>query len=228
MAPDFPMHLQSLRRIKKEEGLMRRHISLVIALVVIFCQQGRAQAGDVNRWHLAAGLTFPASPDQFYDYWKQGFQISGGAEFSSQTRFIQFITAEVNYFAFDEQRFLKRIGIENSNTPISGAGTYIFGLTYLIRYPFIEYQSYRPTFFAGLGVTDILRSTATIDYLNDPITQGSYNSIVATVPFGISIRVLENGDNAVELNFTYSIAFPKKDDINSNFTCLKIDYIFSQ
>ena len=207
---------------------MIRHRHIFLMLIGLSYQLSFAQLGDVQRCHLSAGLTFPVSPDQFYDYWKLGFQVMGGAELPGQSRYIQFITAEVNYFAFDQQRFLKRTGIENSNTPISGAGTYIFGLAYLIRYPFIEYQTYRPTFFAGLGVTDILRSTATIDYLNDPITQGSYNSIVATVPFGISIRVFENGDNAVELNFTYSIAFPKKDDVNSNFTCLKIDYIFSQ
>jgi len=227
MAPDFPMHLQSLRRIKKEEGLMRRHISLVIALVVIFCQQGRAQAGDVNRWHLAAGLTFPASPDQFYDYWKQGFQISGGAEFSSQTRFIQFITAEADYFAFDQDRFLARIGLEHTNTPVSGAGTYVFGLAYLIRYPFVEYASFRPTFFAGVGCADVYRSSATVDYPNDLVNQDGYNGFNATIPIGASIEVFESGDKAVEVNFTYTFGIPKSDRVNSNFSCLKIDYSFA-
>jgi hypothetical protein len=221
------MLLQSLRKIRKEEAVMRRYTFLLIVLVVIIYQQGSAQVGEVNRWHLAAGLTFPASPDQFYDYWKQGFQIAGGAEFSGQTRFIQLLTAEIDYFAFDQDRFLTRIGLGHTNTPVSGAGTYVFSLAYLIRYPFIEYTSFRPTFFAGVGCANIYRSSATVDYLNYPVNQGSYNAFIATIPIGASIEVFESGDKAVEVNFTYSFGIPKNDRVNSNFSCLKIDYSFA-
>jgi hypothetical protein len=208
--------------------IMSLHKYILFIFIGVSFQQTFAQVGHVERWHLGAGVTFAASPDEFYDYWKQGFQVVGGAEFSSQTRYFQFITAEIDYFAFDKQRFLQRIGLENSNIPISGAGTYIFALSYLIRYPFIEYQSYRPTFFAGVGCEDIFRSTANIEYPNFPVTQESYNSIVATVPLGGSIMVFQSGDKAIELNFTYTFGFPKHQKINSNFTCLKFDYSFSE
>ena len=207
---------------------MRRYIYFLIVFISILSRCSFAQSSEAVRWHVAAGVAFPAGPDQFYYYWKQGFQVMGGAEFPTQMRFIQFISAELNYFAFDQQRFLKRIGIENSNTSISGAATYVLSLEYLIRYPFTEYQSFRPTFFVGLGCSDIFRSSATIEYPNYSVTQGSNNSIVATVPFGASVIVHESGNKTVEVTFTYIIGLSQKQNINSNFTSAKIDYLFSQ
>jgi hypothetical protein len=205
---------------------MRHNGYAILILISLTFQQSPAQLGDVQRWHLSAGLTFPSSPDQFYDYWKQGFQIMGGAELPGQSRYIQYITAEVNYFAFDQQRFLQRIGLENTNTPMSGAGTYSFAFAYLIRYPFIEYQTFRPTIFAGVGFSDIYRSSATIGYPNYTVSQDSYNSVVATIPIGASIMVFESGDKGIEVNFTYSFGIPKNDKVNSNFSCFKVDYSF--
>jgi len=199
-----------------------------LLLIGIGYQKNLAQLDSVQRWHVSAGITLPSSPDQFYDYWKQGFQIMGGVELPGQSRYIQYITAEVNYFAFDQQRFLQRIGLANSNIPTSGAATFSFAFAYLVRYTFIEYQTFRPTFFAGIGCEDIYRSSATIDYPNYTVSQEGQNSITATIPFGAAIMLFERKDKAIEVNFTYSLGFPKKENINSSFSCFKIDYLFSQ
>jgi hypothetical protein len=151
----------------------------------------------------------------------------GGAEFSSQTRFLQLITAEVNYFPFDQERFLKRLGIDNGRTTISGSAAYFLSLTYLIKYPFTEYSSFQPAFFAGLGCASSIRSSATIEYPNYPVSQETKSSVVAIVPFGVSIRVYERQRHVVEVNFTYTIGLSKSQTVNSNYSCLKLDYSFA-
>ena len=82
-------------------------------------------------------------------------------------------------------------------------------------------MSFRPTFFAGVGCAEIYRSSATVQYPNDNVNAGSYNAVIATIPIGGSIMVYDGGDKAVEVNFTYTFGIPKKDQVNSNFTCFK-------
>jgi hypothetical protein len=200
----------------------------LLVCIGVFFSASQAQVDTVHRWHIGAGAAFPAAPDQFYDYWHTGFQTSCGVELPSSMRFIQFISAEIGYFGFDQKRFLKKIGIENSKTSVGGSATYIFSLAYFVRYPFIEYRRFRPTFFAGLGCADIFRSSATIEYPNAPTTQGGTNSIVLTIPLGGSIAVYEWGNKALEVSLTYTIGLSKKQTINSNYSCVKIEYIFSR
>jgi hypothetical protein len=206
---------------------MIRHRYLLFFLIGVSFQYSEAQETTINRWHVAGGMTIPSSPAQFYDYWKNGFQVMGGAELSSESRYIQFITAEINYFPFDQSRFLKRLGIENSGSSVNGAGTFIFSAAYFIRYSFIEYQSFRPTFFAGVSLSDIYRSSATMEYPNFPVTESSDNSFAVGIPFGFSFMVYQRGDNEIEVNYTYSLGILKNANANSTFTCLKIDYSFS-
>ncbi len=207
---------------------MKSFAYCIILCIGICIQTTRAQIDTLKRWHVGAGAAFPAAPDPFFDYWNAGFQATGGIELPSSTRFIQFISAEIGYFGFNQQRFLKRIGLENSETSISGSATYTFSLSYIIRYPFIEYRKFRPTFFAGIGCADIFRSKATIDYPNAPTTQGSANSIVVTVPFGASVAVFERNNKAIEVALMYTMGLSKNQNINSDFTSLRIEYIFSR
>jgi hypothetical protein len=205
---------------------MRRNVFLFLFIVVCF-QLSMAQMGEVERWHLGGGVVFPTAPDQFYDYWKQGYQVIGGAEFSSSTRFIQIITAEFNYFPFDQERFLKRLGISNGSITINGSTTLMFSFEYLFKYPFIEYRSYQPSVFAGLGCLDILRTSTSVEYPYYPVSQESKNSIVAIIPFGASIKVFQREGKEIEVTFTYTIGLSKNQNINSNYTSLKLDYSFA-
>jgi hypothetical protein len=207
---------------------MMRYFIMLCLLVCLMVQLSLAQYEDITRWHISAGVVVPTAPEQFYDYWKGGFQVMGGFELTGRPEFFQMVTAEANYIVFDQQRFFKRLGIENTNSSVSGAATYIFSVSYLFKYSFVEYKSFRPSFFAGIGCSDIFRSSAHIQYSSFPVTQAGKNSIVASVPLGASIVVFQRENNIVELNFTYTIGLSKSQIVNSNYACLKLDYSFSK
>lgn len=204
---------------------MKRN-ALIVLLMVVGFHYGISNDFGVERWHLAGGLVFPAAPDQFYDYWKQGYQIVGGVEFSSQSRFVQVISAEVDYFPFDQSRFLKRLGITTGQTNIRGSNAINLSLSYLIKYPFTEYEHFQPAIFAGIGCLSCLRTSASLQYTDYSVLQGSSNSVVASIPFGLSVRLLEGAASALDVNFAYTYGLTKRQTINSNYTSVRLDYSF--
>ena len=200
---------------------------LMIFLFVVACALTSSGQTAAGRWYIGGGLSFPLAPDQFYDYWKQGYQVTAGMEFPGSSEFTQMILLDANYFPFDQTRFFKRAGITNSSTTVKGATTLLFTLAYCFRYTFLDYSSFQPSFFAGVGCSGSMVSSSTIEYPNAQATAGSRNSFMVAVPLGGSVRVYEENGAGVDLNFTYTLSLLRKETSNGNYSSLKVIYSFT-
>lgn len=200
-----------------------RRIFLLSSFVIVLCQFASAQEGFIDRWHVGGGLAFPSAPDQFYDYWKQGYQLFGAVELSGESKFVQVISFELSYFPFDAGRFLKRSGVDPASTTVSGSKGIIVSAAYLIKYTFTDYPEFQPAFFAGLGGASSFRTSATIEYVRYKGTQESTNSVIPVIPFGATVKLYEGESNIVEVSLSHTLGLSKKQTTNSNYTSLRLD-----
>ncbi len=202
---------------------MIRQLILILVLAVALAGTSIAGTPMVVRWHVGGGVVFPSGPDQFYDYWKTGYQVGAGIELFLSSRFHHVITLEGGYFPFDKERFLKRLGLEDGNTSVDGASTFVIDMTFVAKYIFTEYDNLQPAVFAGLGVAGQNQLSATVNYSGYVVTSDAKSSLFLSFPLGASVMLYHHDPNALDLMLCYTIGVANY----PNYAGLRLDYSFS-
>jgi hypothetical protein len=194
-------------------------------LLLLCCSGLWAQTFSLDQFHVSGGYSVPYAPEQFYDYWKDGFGVQAAAVYTTGNAVQGMISAEVNRFAFDENRFFRKLGLTEDVPSVEGGAVTLASLSALLRYHIPGYEVVRPFISGGLGLQYAHTGEVAITYPFAPVTDAAQGSIGVILPVGASVEFSYKGkfDMIVGLHHTINIA--KQSDSNSDFSQLRIGII---
>jgi hypothetical protein len=199
-----------------------KHILTFLILLALSVSSANAQLTSFKRAYLTTGVSFPASPDQFYDYWKPGYGATVGLEYQLALQYSLVVAAEYDRFGFDSDRFFKRLKLEGGDYSVSGAAGTIMMLSGNLHYLVPGYEWLRPSFVGGIGILFTSTGQATVNYAGTKETRGSHSSMVVCVPFGLRLAKSYSNNIDIVLDLQYVIGLTKAQDVNSNYSTMKI------
>lgn len=197
----------------------------ILILLPFFSAGLCGQTFTLDQFQISAAYSVPYAPEQFYDYWNDGFGVQAAAVFSTVNSMQGLISADVNRFAFDENRFYRKLGLTANVPAVDGGATTIASVSGLLRYGVPGYETVLPFVSAGLGIQYAHKGEITISYPFAPVTDAASGSIGIILPVGASVEFSykERFDVVVSLQHTLNII--KKDESNSDFSQLRIGII---
>ena len=145
-----------------------------------------------------------------------------GLEYGLKEQLNLDVVASYHRFAFDEARFFSRLKLNGPGYSVSGGTGTILSLVGQVHYQVPGYEWIRPSFFGGLGFLVSARSAATVDYSGLKESMSSHSSLVPCFPFGMRLAKAWTEKIDVLLDFQYFIGLSKAQDVNSNFTAIRV------
>ncbi len=202
---------------------MKKSFTVIFILCVMISTVVLSQTWTPNEYSYRAGVSFPAAPQRFYDYWKTGFGIGGGIGFPVTTTVSFLLSGEYARFSLDKDRFFKGIHLSSDGNSISGATTNIVGFSGVYRY-FPERQPQPiPIYFIGGGAI-VLSSvgSSSANYSGYTVSQGGEFYFVVSAVAGGGLLFTINPTTSWYIEGEYYFGLLRSAHANSNFTQLSI------
>lgn len=136
-------------------------VVLLLAASNVFAQGRNAQI------ELYGGVGFPLKPDFFKDYYKNGLSIHGQYVVFPSPRFGISFGAAFEKFSFDEDGFLKDVGLEGiPGLSVEGSASIVeFGIGFR---PYLTLPEANTQFFLfGMGTFNLLKDEGTVSYTDE-------------------------------------------------------------
>lgn len=197
-----------------------------IVLTLLCFSYSSAQIFSPDQVQITAGISLPTFPNEFYDYWMNGYGISGEFVFKTERQFDGTLSISYDRFAFDKVNFFKKLWLEENQPSFSGAVSSIATIGANVRYLIPGYKTVRPFVSAGIVLLYSYVSESTIGYEYSPVIQGTKSSSDLSIPIGASLEYSfkENIDIVVAAKHYYGMLGKKND--NTNFTTVRVGIVF--
>lgn len=184
----------------------------------------RAQMLSPDNVSAGFGTFLPTYPQQFYDYWKNGYGITVRAAYGKETSIEKALTLDFGYFPFDKVRFNKKLGIDMEQADIDGGATSMFSLSGDLRYLIPGYENVLPYAFIGAGVMYSRVSEVTVNYVFAPAVQESRGMFAGFIPVGAYLEYPYSDVLILflEAKHTYKIVGSKESHSNITVFCLGV------
>lgn len=168
-----------------------------------------AQTEKTTDLFFTAGLSFPSKPQAFSDYWKMGFGVGGGIGFPLSPSISLTGSIDYNSFAFNEEGFLKSIGLSGSGVSVTGASATIFTITGNVKALLnATPASVAPYVTAGLGFFSLSTSDVTAAYQGNTATAKGDSESAFSLLFGAGIEI-PAGTSTLFIEGKYGLGFTK-------------------
>lgn len=185
-----------------------------------------AQSVTGPRLKVEAGLSVPQSPDQFYDYWSNGLHVSVTSLFRTVQEYTWFVSMEYNRFAFNDERFLKRMNMSGSGTTVTGAVTTNSQLTGGLYYFFLPYEQVMPFVLGGASVAFFHMSESTVQYPYQQQSQGSEFKFYLALQYGTGVSYPLTGTTDVVVTMKRTFGLKRDKTVNTDFTTFQTGVIW--
>lgn len=155
------------------------------------------------------GISFPISPEEFSDYWSLGFNVGGGVGYSISNMFSLRGLLDYNSFSFDEDTFLKDLGVSGSGVTVDGLSASIFTFTVNAKSFFSSTPgTVAPYTTLGLGYFNLALSDVTVSYqgASQSVDFGSESGFNMIFGGGLDFNV---GSIDIFLELDYGASFTK-------------------
>ena len=140
-----------------------RKIIFNIFLLLVTAVNVFAQEPNKVELYGNSGISFPAGPDEFSDYWKMGFNLGGGIGYPLTPNFVLIGYFDFNSFKFDDDAFLEDYGLGGSGLSVSGGEASVITLSGNLKINLQTSSSQaRPYLIGGIGLFKLSVSDMTI------------------------------------------------------------------
>jgi opacity protein-like surface antigen len=201
----------------------------VLITVIIFLRNNYSQTNSEIQnieVHLIGGISFPSQPEIFTDYWNFGYNLGGGLGYRFTPIFSASVLFNFNNFPFNDDKFLRDLGIEGSGVKVDGGSTIIITVTAVAKARFTEsYNKLSPYLVGGIGYFSITTSDMKLSYgfQSETIESESESAFSFLFGGGLEVPIGINKYFFIELN--YGQGFTKED--HTGYIPLKIGFILS-
>lgn len=194
-----------------KETLMRRFTLSLLSLFIATTTLSWAQTETEKTTDLffSAGIGFPSKPQGFSDYWKMGFNVGGGVGFPISPSISLTGSIDYNSFPFDEDGFLKSLGLSGSGVSVTGGSASIFTITGNVK-ALLNTAPGRvaPYATAGLGFLSLSTADATVAYQGQTATAKGDSESAFSLLFGAGIEI-PAGTSTLFIEGKYGLGFTK-------------------
>ena len=201
----------------------------VLITVIIFSSNNYSQTNSEIQHievHLIGGIPFPSQPKMFTDYWHFGYNLGGGFGYRFTPIFSATVLFNFNNFPFNDDKFLRDLGMEGSGVEVNGGSTIIITVTGVAKARFTEsYNKLSPYLVGGFGYFSITTSDVKLSYgyQSETIENESESAFNFLFGAGLEVPIGMNKYFFIELN--YGQGFTKED--HTGYIPLKIGFIIS-
>lgn len=161
----------------------------MIIVLLILSSKVYAQSQKVEI-HLIGGISFPSQPELFTDYWNFGYNVGGGFGYRFSSTFSTSLLLNYNNFSFNDNRFLRDLGIGGLGVEVDGGSTSILTITGSAKARiFSEPNSLSAFLTGGFGYFRLSASDVKLSYGNQSETISSESESAISLQFGGGIEV---------------------------------------
>jgi opacity protein-like surface antigen len=188
----------------------------VIAIVVGWgsFQRAEAQVGFRPRLVVAAGVTLPAGPASFTDFWGPGLALAAGLQIAAIPHAT--LTLESGYYrhGFDTNAFEKKIRSTYPNVNVSGNALYVIPFTITAEIPLMRYGSTRPYASIGFGYehVDLTKAEVSGPQADQVVVPGKSDDAFGA-RFGLGVRTALTPGATLFVDGTYYVIWSDPDPI---------------
>jgi opacity protein-like surface antigen len=175
---------------------------------------------------LMGGISFPSQPTIFTDYWNFGYNLGGGFGYRFTPIFSASFLFNYNNFPFNDDKFLRDLGIEGSGVEVDGGSIIIITVTAVAKARFTEsYNKLSPYLVGGIGYFSLTTNDMKLSYgYQSETIESEYESAFSFLfGGGLEVPIGINKYFFIELN--YGQGFTKED--HTGYIPLKIGFIIS-
>lgn len=183
-------------------------IVLAICIIIVVAPYSFAQDGSVPiTFYANSGLSIPAAPSLFYNYWKMGFNGGGGIGYAITPNLTIRGYVDYNNFAFDAEGFLEHEGYTDLGVTVVGGSISILVVSANLKAAFIPGDvAVSPYFTGGGGYFNISASDVTATNAFGQTLTASFESESAfSAFFGIGFDIPINEQLAAFVEGKYAI-----------------------
>ena len=131
-----------------------------------------AQDAKKIQIYLSGGVSIPASPSEFKDFWSLGFNGGGGVGYIFSPIFSANVYFDYNSMTLNEDKFLEELGATSMGLSIDGGAVNIITVMVNVKTTLIaKPQSVSPYLKAGLGLLSLSATDVTFSYMGESFTQ---------------------------------------------------------
>lgn len=201
---------------------MDKHLVTIVFIILLTSTIGYSQITSPDQVKIGAGLSIPNAPEQFYEYWTDGVHISAGALYSARYPFVGSISLGYNYFLFDKSQMEKKLNVQQGSTSVSGSSSTIYTLSSEMNYYFQGDPEFTPFVFAGLSLSYLNVSEATITYPLSVKKQQSSSKIFISFDFGGGVTYPISEGTDLVLSANHAMGLKKDKTVNTDFYTIAI------
>lgn len=187
-----------------------------------FLTVGYAQLTSPDQFMINAGMSIPAAPEQFSDFWNDGFHIGVNSLYTARYPYVGKLSLEYNRFSFDESQLNKKLDMTSGTATVSGAGSTIVRFSTGMNYYFQADPMFEPFVSAGLSLSYLSISEATVTYPYSVKTQGSSYKIYIGGSFSGGVSHSLSKDLDLVLSIDRVMGFKKDKSINTDYFTITI------
>lgn len=137
------------------------------------------------------GISLPISPESFSDYWSMGYNIGGGAGYRFLPNLSGSLSLGYNSMVFDEEGFLKDIGLGGYGLAVEGADATILMVTANVKFSLVPTAPLSPYLIGGIGFSNVSLEDISFafegqTYVYDGTSESTFGAIIGA---GVDIPV---------------------------------------
>jgi opacity protein-like surface antigen len=159
---------------------------------------------------LSGGVSFPSKPKEFTDYWKMGFNVGGGFGFDLTPSLSILALADYNSLPFDEDQFLKDLGLSSYGISLSGGAASILTVTGSLKILLNPSSSASTVYvLGGIGFFQVSTSDIKVSYRGTTETAQGTKESAFSAHFGAGVDIPVAGETYIFLQGSYGMGFTK-------------------
>jgi hypothetical protein len=195
-----------------------RVLTFTLLVIIAITSMAWSQTDKKTDLYLGAGITFPAGPQEFTDYWKMGFNAGGGIGFSLTPAASLIFTVGYAAFPLNESEILKKAGVPSYvNASIDGGTASALDLAGNIKLSLNPAPNRVAAYivagagYFSLSFSDVKVSASYMGYsASETLTFDSESAF--STSFGAGIDIPAGETTSIFIEGRYSIAFTKGDN----------------
>lgn len=165
-----------------------KRVTFSIFLLLVTTANILAQGTNKLEFYCNSGISFPAAPDEFTDYWRMGFNFGGGIGYSVTPNLTLIGYFDFNGFRFDDDKFLRDYGFSGYGISISGGEASIITFSGNLKATLQTRPSQvRPYFCGGIGLFKLSIGDVTVYGPGGSATAEGDSETAFSVLFGAGI-----------------------------------------
>lgn len=204
---------------------MKRVLYISIIAVMVFCKLD-AQFSIPQKIYLQGGFSFPYAPQQFFDYWKDGYGVEVSGIYDYEKPFDYTFSIGYSFFQIDRGRILKKLKLGDESIAIQGAESHIINMYWMGRYLVPGYETIMIYGLLGGGFSYSMTASSSVDYVYHSVKKDASSHGTLIFPIGFSIEKEIKGNNWI-FEFKQFISPTKAQTINTDYTAVRVGLAFS-